>query len=213
MARRKGLPKPVARNYEGALGEPIYLSSPQTLANLGKTEDQRLDELVDYLRATQNAKIGLLFRHYQIDRDNEHAWFHLAMRLATDHVPGMKFVVGKKPRRGRKKSWQDGLGFELVREVAAIRKASTSLTTKAAIEKLRGAPQGKWGRYTPENLVTRHREAKRRHERIKPIVDALMRQPPGPVAPLPIMGGLLSLGASHIADGAGEPKSTENSRT
>jgi hypothetical protein len=228
MATRKGLQKPIAGKYKAELAEPIYLSRGRTLADLGKTEEQQIDELVDRFHATRVAKFGLLFQHYGIDPASEDAWGHLAMSLAFDHVPGMNFAIGEKPRRGRRRSWQDGLGFELVRDVEAIQKdAERPISISAAIELLRKNKKQRWGGYTQENLVTRHREAKRRSERLRPIVEAMLRPRLAPSSPLPIMGslpspgtsltptptarGLFSFGMSLLENGVGEPKTDEKS--
>jgi hypothetical protein len=122
MVTRKGLRKPIAGKYKGELAEPIYLSRLRTLASLGKTDEQQVDELVDHFNTTRTAKFGLLFQHYRIDPASGDAWHHLATLLAFDHVPGMNYAVGEKPRAGRKRSWQSGLGFELIREVEAEQK-------------------------------------------------------------------------------------------
>ena len=61
--------------------------------------------------------------------------FSLALKLAMAHVPGMQ-VSTKPSKRGRKRTWKDGLGSELVRDVVALQRAK-KLNYKQAIAELR----------------------------------------------------------------------------
>ena len=67
----------------------------------------------------------------------------LALKLAMAHVPGMQ--IRCEPRkRGKKPSWKNGLGIELVRDVAALRK-SKKVTYQQAIAELRMNKEKPWG--------------------------------------------------------------------
>jgi hypothetical protein len=105
-------------------------------------------------------KFQLLFDWYEIDRDAPNAWTTLAIFLAMDHVPGMKVIHEPKPRRGRKPSWQAGLGKELVREVEAVQ-AAKRVGYDEAIKILRSDRTKDWKKFHQASLVTRHREAVR----------------------------------------------------
>jgi hypothetical protein len=178
--------------YTGALAEPIYETAVSSLEKLGCSEAH---DCLARIKASHVAKLFLLFDWYKFDPDAKDAWVSLAFRLALDHVPGMDVVSSPKPRRGRKKSWQDGLGFELIREVEALQKrTATPMGYREAIRLLKKNDPKKW-RPTQASLETRHREAKRRYERIRPITEALLRQPPvnAPAVVLK-MGGLFGKG-------------------
>src|SRR4029453_11907858 len=107
-ATTKRTPQVSRVNYTGELADPIYEPSGESLA-------ERVIE-------KWNSKIGFLFDWYEIDSDAPNAWRLLALNLAVDHVPGMKFINEEaKRKRGRKKSWKAGLGAQLVREVEALK--------------------------------------------------------------------------------------------
>src|SRR5262249_6066703 len=59
-----------------------------------------------------------------------------------------------------KRSWKDGLGSELVRDVDALR-TTEKMNDKQAIETLRNDKNKRWGSYSQSNLITRHREARK----------------------------------------------------
>ena len=86
-----------------------------------------------------------LFDWYAIDPGEPDAWMHLAVMLASAHVPGMQVRYELQKLRGRKRSWKDGLGIELVRDVDALRQAK-KMNYEQAIDELqrmrksRGAP-------------------------------------------------------------------------
>jgi hypothetical protein len=200
MTTRKMRAKPSARKYQGELAEPIYLPRGVSLADLGKPEKQQIDEDVARIKAARIARIGLLFEHYGIDPKGEHAWPALTFALAIDHVPGMDFMIGEKPRPGRTKTWQNGLGFELICAVETIRKAAgRPITISNAIELLQKEQKQTWGTYTRNNLITRHREAKRKFrkfEEIQNLFEKYMRQQSTMSPTLPIMGSVQSQGTS-----------------
>ena len=101
-------------------------------------------------------KFNKLFDWYRIDPNGPDAGMHLALKLAMAHVPGMQFRVEHR-KRGRKPTWKDGLGSELVRDVAALQQAK-KLNHKQAIAALH--KEKRWRAYSIANLITRHREAR-----------------------------------------------------
>jgi|EndMetStandDraft_8_1072994.scaffolds.fasta_scaffold510064_1 hypothetical protein len=149
MARKRRAP------YAGALAQPIYV-------------DAVSGEPADWIKAQVTEKIALLFTHYRID-PSENCWWQLAVNLAFEHVRGLQ--VSFRPKRGRKPTWKTGLGDELVRAVEDV-KSRTGKRTEDAITQLKEEPGGIWGRYTVENLRTRHREAKRHQEQFRKAVKA-----------------------------------------
>jgi len=85
-----------------------------------------------------------------------------------------KFVANPRKLRGRKPSWKDGLGIELVRDVDALRQTK-KINYEQAIKELRRDKEKPWRAYSLPNLIARHRDARkaeqhRRHfaERFKP---------------------------------------------
>ena len=74
------------------------------------------------------------------------------------HVPGMQ-VRHELRRRGRKRTWKDGLGSELVRDVAALQ--TEKMNYNQAIAELKKDKEKPWRAYTLPNLIARHREARK----------------------------------------------------
>jgi hypothetical protein len=144
--------------YTGELATPIYEpvggSKPEAER---RAFEQRL------------LKMDQLFNWYSIDPGEPDAWMYLAVRLASEHVPGMQV---RHKRRGRKRTWKDGLGIELVCEVAALRQ-DKKLTYKQAIETLRRNKEKRWRSHTFANLITRHREARKVEQRRRHLVEQL----------------------------------------
>ena len=103
--------------YTGELATPIYEPVAGGVGGLGgsKAEAER--------RAFEQRilKMEKLFDWYSIDPDEPDAGMCLAVKLALAHVPGMQVRHELRKRRGRKRSWKDGLGIELVRDVDALR--------------------------------------------------------------------------------------------
>ena len=101
--------------YTGELATPIYEPVAGGMGSLGgsKAEAERRTAEQRIL------KMEKLFDWYSIDPDEPDAGMYLAARLALAHVPGMQ-VRHEVRKRGRKPSWKDGLGIELVRDVAAL---------------------------------------------------------------------------------------------
>jgi hypothetical protein len=99
-----------------------------------------------------------LFDWYSIDPNEPDAGMCLAVKLALAHVPGMQVLHNPQRRRGRKRSWKDGLGIELVRDVDALRQTK-KMNYEKAIEELR--KKKRWSSYSHANLITRHRESRK----------------------------------------------------
>jgi hypothetical protein len=144
-----------AESYTGDLATPI---EPDVVGYLGQSEAEFTRRLTRQL----GRKFNKLFHWYEIDPNGPDAGIHLALKLAMAHVPGMQF--SRKPRkRGRKRTWKDGLGSELVRDVAALQQAK-NLNHKQAIAELH--KEKRWKAYSISNLITRHREARNDRRRL-----------------------------------------------
>jgi hypothetical protein len=168
MARKRPAPKP---KYTGALAQPIYVDFG--LLDLHRYPD--VEEAFKEMWQTRVAeKMPLLFKHYKIDQSDELGLQRLAIILACEYVPGLR--LAKRPKPGRKPTWKTvpgglgGLDDELVRAVQDV-KSQTGMRTQDAIRKLQKDKPGKWGRYTVPNLGARYREAKRRQEQFRKLVE------------------------------------------
>jgi hypothetical protein len=116
----------------------------------------------------QAKKMGRLMHWYKIDPDSEDSWYALAFALAKAHVPGLRVIHAFKPKRGRKQSWKAGLAAALLRDVEKLQKQQQRISMSAAIRLLRKDKDKQWRQYTEQNLVTRHREARRAVQQRKP---------------------------------------------
>jgi hypothetical protein len=138
-----------AAGYTGDLATPI---DPDVVGSLGQSEI----EFTRRLTKQVGLKFAKLFDWYAIDPNGPDAGMRLALKLAMAHVPGMQF--SRKPcNRGRKRTWKDGLGSELARDVTALQQAK-KLNYKQAIAELQ--KEKRWQVYSIANLITRHREAR-----------------------------------------------------
>jgi hypothetical protein len=155
--------------YTGELATPIYepVAGGEGGLGGGKAEAER--------RASDQRilKMEKLFDRYSIDPDEPDAGMCLAVKLALAHVPGMQ-VCHELRKRGRKRSWKDGLGIELVRDVDALRQAK-KMTFKRAIEELK--KNKRWRTYGLANLTTRHREARKLEQRRRRLAEQLKASP------------------------------------
>jgi hypothetical protein len=142
--------------YTGELATPIY----EPLGGVGGLGGSKADA---ERRAFEHRvlKTEKLFDWYSIDPKGPNAWMYLAISLAVAHVPGVQVHYEPRKRRGRKRTWKDGLGIELVRDVEALQQTK-KLNTEQAIEELR--KKEPWLTYTQANLITRHREARKMEE-------------------------------------------------
>ena len=153
MARRRRAPK-----YAGALAQPIYVDQYyEWVGPLGQPREPNLAAI----NKQALEKMQLLFRHYEIDPNDEQRWQALAFSLALTHVPGLQ--LASRPKPGRKPTWQTGLGDELVRAVEAV-KSRAGNGTAEAIAELRKEPGGKWKTYTAQSLGARYRESRARQK-------------------------------------------------
>jgi hypothetical protein len=163
--------------YTGQLAEPIYEPIGGLLAKLMRptAKERALEQ--------QALKLQALFAWHGVDSTAPNAWTSLAIALALAHVPGMQVVHEFKRQRGWKKSWKAGLGVELVRDVEAQTAKHPSTTLKAIRALAKDKTKG-WRVYTEQNLLTRHREARKAEQRRRLMAKQLMVHPTSP-----IMGG------------------------
>ncbi len=139
------------RVYTGDLAEPIY--EPIHAAVAAGDED-------DPIRYRKLQKLLKLLEFYEIDAHAKHKWAQLALALAERHVPGLRVEHGVRPKRGRRKTWKAGLAIYLLNDVHSLL-SKRNMTTKDAINELHADRSKGWHRYTKENLIARHREARR----------------------------------------------------
>jgi hypothetical protein len=176
--------------YTGELATPIY--EPVAFVGFlggGKAEAERR------VFEQQVLKMEKLFDWFSIDPDEPDAGMCLAVKLAFAHVPGMQVLQEPPKRRGRKRSWKDGLGIELVRDVEALQK-TRKLNHEQAIEELRKDKH--WSSYTQSNLLARHREARKVEQHRRYLAERFKASPISQA-----MGAVFGVGLS--------PKNAENS--
>jgi hypothetical protein len=157
---KKGQPKTSTfpGEYTGELATPIYEPLPGGVGGLGGSKAEAERRVVEQ----RILKMEKLFELYSIDPDEPDAAMCLAARLALAHVPGMQ-IRHELRKRGRKPTWKDGLGIELVRDVAALQQTKT-MHYDQAIKELRKNKKKSWQKYSLPNLITRHREARKVEE-------------------------------------------------
>jgi hypothetical protein len=171
MSRESRNKSTFTTRYTGELATPIY-EPLVCVGGLGASEAEAERRAFERWRL----KIGKLFDWYAIDPKAPNAWKHLAIMLASDHVPGMQVRYELQKRRGRKPSWKDGMGFELVRDVAELQ-STKEMNYAHAIAELRKNKEKPWHRYTPSNLITRHREARKVAQNRRRLVEQLETSP------------------------------------
>lgn len=159
--------KSVGPKFAGPLNEPIFERLGGGLLGIPTAEDVK-----DRVFERQVEKMFLLLDHYKIDRSDEKCWLLLSFSLASGFVPGMRVVDAPPSKPGRKRTWKAGLGSDLVEAVENLRRQQ-SIPISEAIRLLRRT-ESKWSAYTPQNLVTRHREAQRERLLRKRAVAGLM---------------------------------------
>lgn len=158
-----------ADRYTGDLATPIY----EPVGALGESDAEAMRRIAEQL----GLKLNKLFDLYAIDPAAPDAGMYLALKLAMAHVPGMQVRHELRRRRGRKRTWKDGLGSELVRDVTALQQTK-KLNHKQAIAELKKNKEKPWRAYTLPNLITRHREARKleQHHRRR-LAEQLMASP------------------------------------
>ncbi len=161
---------PLPGGYTGELATPIYEPEAGGVGGLGGSKAEAERRTVEQ----RILKMEKLFDWYSIGSDEPDAGMCLAVKLALAHVPGMQ-VCHELRKRGRKRSWKDGLGIELVRDVDALRQAK-KMTYEQAIEELQKNKKP-WGTYTLANLITRHREARKVEQRRRRLAEQLKASP------------------------------------
>lgn len=157
MPKRIAKREPTSDKYSGVLAEPIYLSTrvAELVDPTGVLETKTRERAV----AIRLEKIAELAKWYKIDVGSDTFWMRLAFALALSHVPGMKITDEAKPRRGPKAKWNADLNRELLSEIDSLR-SKKRLSIHKAIEELRKTNE-RFRRIGQENLVVRHREARR----------------------------------------------------
>ena len=157
--------------YTGELATPIYEPVAGGVGGLGVSKAEVERRTVE----KRILKMEKLFDWYSIDPDEPDAGMYLAARLALAHVPGMQ-VRHELRKRGRKPSWKDGLGIELVRDVAAPQQTK-KMNYEQAIQELRKNKKKPWRNYSLPNLITRHREARKVEQRRRRFAEQFKASP------------------------------------
>jgi len=145
--------------YTGTLAEPVYQTAVGLLGG---------DSIMRRHAEKQVAeKLPELFRWYGIDQTSSQRWIQLAVALAVAHVPGMQITDKRSKSPGPAKKWAVGgeLSRSLIQDVDSLRAAARAqgrkMTNSKAITALCDDKRSRWYNYSSENLVVRHREARR----------------------------------------------------
>jgi len=150
-----------AVKYPGALAEPIY----EPVLFVGMLGDDTVERTQALQRAELRRLANLpdLFRFYNIDPKSADRWLFLALRLAEDHVPGMRITLTPNGKSGRPNIWKFGLGTELLRDVETVR-AEKGLNITDALDQLQKDKGKQWYSLSDKSIGTRYREARRDEE-------------------------------------------------
>lgn len=176
--------------YTGDLATPIYEPVAAVVGGPGESEAEAMRQIAEQL----GLKLNKLFDWYAIDPARPDAWMCLALKLALAHAPGMQ-VRHELRKRGRKRTWKDGLGSELVRDVAALQQEKKINYAQAIAELRKEKP---WRTYTHPNLITRHREARKVEQHRQRLTEQILASP------------LWKLGAMFGMDRTDENSSVQN---
>ena len=148
------------RPYSGQLNAPITRASKSELMlRGGPGEQERLgrEENVRII-AEQLGKLFLLLDHFEIPRESHLRWFHLAFRLAEQHVRGMQVVEGPRRKRGpkgRRKGTPSDHEFLVALTQVKLERNKGSAD---AIRILRKRHPDLWGRFPVKSLQNRYSE-------------------------------------------------------
>jgi hypothetical protein len=174
-------PKPniVRPNYTGELDEPIY-EPINAIGLLGDVGGVLKAQAIERATQRQISKLEKLCDEYEIARNHENRWFALAYALAVAHVPGMRVAFDSPLKPGPEARWQSELGPKLVSDVETIlAQAQRKMSYKKAIQLLLEDKSKGWSTYTLENLITRHREARRLELEQKRVAEEMRQRFPG----------------------------------
>jgi hypothetical protein len=152
-----------SRIYTGELAEPIYELILWAFIPSGLDERKRLAEQRASYR--QFAKLQLLFDWYKINPVADDRWQRLALALAGAHVEGMRVIYDRKPKRGPKPKWKEGLSVQLLQEVDRILSTKKNLDVNKAIKTLTEDTASVFYKSHPPSLNARYREAKKEDKR------------------------------------------------
>ena len=180
--------------YKGELNSPIDIVPPP-LAFWGPVTDKTRDEyeaavarqeseFQELLVDIQERRIRQLAEHFGIDPnlEAEALWPRLAIRLASEHVPGFRLRTG---RSGWPKLWPDERLNDLRITVEQV-KRKLGCTDRDAFKFIATDDEysAKWGkpgaskeelRKWIESLESRLQDAKRRDRHIKSLIEALRK--------------------------------------
>ena len=99
--------------YRGELGKPINLPIYE------KNKTQQSDDSLKIAIET-TSKLGILLKHYGIDKNDNNRWFMLALNLAATHVPG--FGIEHEKKTGRPKEWDETKLAKLYLDVEELKR-------------------------------------------------------------------------------------------
>lgn len=165
-------------NFSGILKMPIAKSLaisfgvdlPDT------TTEERATALRRGVARERLRRLGALLAHYGIKETDRNAWLWLALSLATEFVPGFRYVE-QMPRRARPKEKRaQELKQQLCSEIDGIRALKPGCSVVTAIRiAIRQTPE-KWGEYRPSTLETRYHELKKKQNKTKQREDVWQNQ-------------------------------------
>jgi hypothetical protein len=103
------------KQWPGLLGEPVFRFSDDFLAGSSEQQRQEDADCVDYELVR---RMNLLAVHFGLDPKSPRVWFELALRLASENVPGF---MPPKPGKGRPRGFRTGAkAIKLAHELEAI---------------------------------------------------------------------------------------------
>ncbi len=157
--RRKTRPK-----FSGVLKEPmVWMILPPagrqlfgrevTKERRQKADQHNIIQLMERIRA--------LYEHYGIEDGSQNADFHLAIELARDFVPGFEILTAKRRGRGKPKKWGEIKSFELLADVAFLKRKRHSALNACRLLTQLPEYDSRYRGELQKNLYRRYLDAKR----------------------------------------------------
>jgi hypothetical protein len=125
--------KPKQIKWSGELGVPIAKKSV-SIAKFYRPDlsPAELDDWINHdVERQRREKLPALPRHYKIAGQTPRSWLELAMGLAIQFVPGMKFADEVARPVGRPGRWTGAAGIQFVSEVDQLADGQKCNTSEA----------------------------------------------------------------------------------
>jgi hypothetical protein len=177
LQRRFPKPRQNGPKYSGVLNEPMLVRAPEAGGGLleispsvseQESADRKLEEQLI-------ARLEALYRHYNIDPLVAGADFQLVAALATTHIPGFRYALEPKKRRGAPDKWRGSKGLELLGDVMVLLGKGKSALSACRILATNRKYAGRYDGETPKNLYRRYQELKSLGEKRGPLGRALKK--------------------------------------